>query len=307
MLDNLMKKMKGGKKTDEADDQSVESETVEAEDQAPKKEKPKTIKEEKKSNPIIKIIIVLGIAYFAYDEFLVEKPTPEDETKAAQVAKADSNTKRKKKLKREEEASAPEVASDVAQNSSEPKTDSSNGLASLDVGTGSAEKSSEENSTSTVSNTLDDSMTNAISEVEIEAQKKKDETMATAPVEEINISKTIGEIEKEPVADVPISQLNGEEIKTPQLENKIDETSEYTEPPKYEILGRGLVYNCKGKHWACVDKTNYQICHKNMKHNEANGKASECVTQNVYSNEEDCSTVQRYNVSTSVATNFCKN
>ncbi len=279
-----MKKMKGSKKSDEAEDQSVEAEEQDLEDSP--KEKPKNIKSEKKSNPIIKIIIVIVLGYLAYDEFLVEKP---ESTPEAQVAndKSEIKPKRKKKLKREEEATSPDPVVTASQTTSDSNTTSS--------------------SSDPVS---DDSMTNAISEVEIEAVKKKEEELKNSPVEEINIASTIGEKEKnneQSTLDTSISQMNGEEIPSPKLENKIDENSEYTEPPKYEILGRGLVYNCKGKHWACVDKTNYQICFKNMKHNEVNGKPSECVTQNVYANEGDCSTIQRYNVSTNVATSFCKN
>jgi hypothetical protein len=43
-----------------------------------------------------------------------------------------------------------------------------------------------------------------------------------------------------------------------------------------------------------------------MKWNRANGKAIECAVANVYLSDEDCETVQKFNVSTAQPTTFCK-
>lgn len=91
------------------------------------------------------------------------------------------------------------------------------------------------------------------------------------------------------------------------MASKISEDAVETPPPAYDQVGRGLVYNCKGKYWACLNKTAYVECNKNMKWNKSKGAAAECVVQNIYSSDEDCAKIQKYNVSTNVATNFCQN
>ena len=81
----------------------------------------------------------------------------------------------------------------------------------------------------------------------------------------------------------------------------------YTEPPNYSFRGRGLVYNCKGKHWACVDKESYLKCRANEKWQKNKNKKTECKTINVYLNIKDCSIIQLNNIHTLVKTDFCKN
>ncbi|MBT6324475.1 MAG: hypothetical protein HOJ35_00760 [Bdellovibrionales bacterium] len=77
-------------------------------------------------------------------------------------------------------------------------------------------------------------------------------------------------------------------------------------PPDYRIFGRGLVYNCKYKFWACLDQTNYYKCQQNMKLNLKDGSEKECNIVAVYSSNQDCRVVQSHNVNTSVQTPFCK-
>ena len=79
----------------------------------------------------------------------------------------------------------------------------------------------------------------------------------------------------------------------------------YTAPPSYTRAGRGLVYNCKGLHWACVDKLSYLQCHENFKWAKRNKKPPECATKNVYASPADCEIVQSHFVSTSEPTPFC--
>ncbi|HAZ14645.1 MAG: hypothetical protein A2X86_06155 [Bdellovibrionales bacterium GWA2_49_15] len=79
----------------------------------------------------------------------------------------------------------------------------------------------------------------------------------------------------------------------------------YVSPPSYEVLGRGLVYNCKGKHWACVNQEAYFACRNNMNWNSKNRKPHECYTFNVYASDEDCEVIQRYNINTLAKTDFC--
>lgn len=93
-------------------------------------------------------------------------------------------------------------------------------------------------------------------------------------------------------------------------ETKKEETKnvpeEYVEPPTYKRLGRGLVYNCIGKHWACVDKFSYFQCRENYKWSKAQGKKPECAIKNVYASEKDCGVVQLHYINTREATEFCE-
>lgn len=89
------------------------------------------------------------------------------------------------------------------------------------------------------------------------------------------------------------------------LDSKIVDNIVSTPAPNYENFGRGLVYNCADKHWACIDKPSYVSCHKNYLWNKQQGKKVECVTKNVYTTDEDCNKVQLHYVSNNENTSFC--
>lgn len=91
-----------------------------------------------------------------------------------------------------------------------------------------------------------------------------------------------------------------------QMAEMVKDEVQYVEPPDYTRVGRGLVYNCKGGHWACVEREAYFQCRDNMLWNDENKKASECATHNVYASEEDCKTIHIHYVNTSQSTDFCK-
>lgn len=96
-----------------------------------------------------------------------------------------------------------------------------------------------------------------------------------------------------------------EEIGTP-TEEELKGPAEYVAPPDYSEVGRGLVYNCKGKHWACVDKNSFFACRDNLKWAKENGKGFECFTKDVYRNERDCRIIQTHFINTNLKTDFCK-
>ena len=79
-------------------------------------------------------------------------------------------------------------------------------------------------------------------------------------------------------------------------------------PPNYEILGRGLVYNCEGQHWACVDKNEYIQCGRNKEWASAKGQQRkfQCLPVNVYATNEDCRVVQLYNINMVVPPPKCQ-
>lgn len=84
------------------------------------------------------------------------------------------------------------------------------------------------------------------------------------------------------------------------------EKLEYQAPPSYLETGRGLIYNCVGKHWACVDKDSYMKCKKNADWSKENQKSPECFPAEVYRNFLDCRSIQIDKINTLAETSFCK-
>jgi hypothetical protein len=80
---------------------------------------------------------------------------------------------------------------------------------------------------------------------------------------------------------------------------------EYVSPPDYEYRGRGLVYNCVGKHWACVDAPSYKACEDNASSVKYLNKKTECYPFNVYETVRGCENLQNRMVSSSAKTEFC--
>lgn len=98
--------------------------------------------------------------------------------------------------------------------------------------------------------------------------------------------------------------LSDLEQQTKKNEVKRDK-KDYVAPPDYEYIGRGLVYNCTGKHWACVDAPSYRICEENSASNKHLKKPVECYPFNVYQSQKGCESMQNRMVSSSAKTSFC--
>jgi len=93
-----------------------------------------------------------------------------------------------------------------------------------------------------------------------------------------------------------------------KIEKKAKEESKRREYKKVNYLkvGRGLVYNCKGKYWACLNKSEYFNCRDNKEHLDLNKKLRECFPLEVYSSMRDCKIIQIHNINTLKKTDFCK-
>lgn len=112
------------------------------------------------------------------------------------------------------------------------------------------------------------------------------------------------------VSDIALGQeQEREEVSTVDSLLKAIEQSQraqFVAPPDYERVGRGLVYNCEGRHWACVDRESYFDCQDNLKWNQQEEVALQCYPVAVYASDEDCRIVQLYNINTSESTDFCQ-
>lgn len=107
--------------------------------------------------------------------------------------------------------------------------------------------------------------------------------------------------------DITKSILQDLEVKiqSDKKKNKIIGDIKPTDPPTYEINGRGLTYNCAGKHWACVDSVSFKTCEKNYAWNSSQGKAVECYPVKLFNKVENCEQTQQKKIDNVAETNFC--
>ena len=68
---------------------------------------------------------------------------------------------------------------------------------------------------------------------------------------------------------------------------EIDPQQSY-DPPGYLQEGRGLVYNCQKRHWACIDRASYFRCAQNQKSLQSAGKSPSCVVKDIYYSHTHC-------------------
>jgi hypothetical protein len=143
-----------------------------------------------------------------------------------------------------------------------------------------------------------------------ETSPPAEEIVSSKPVQpETNFDQRLDQLidnanQKDPTPDAEAA-VTPPKKEAKSMADLIVEDDVYTPAPMYDQVGRGLVYNCKDKYWACIDKPAYVACNKNMKWNKTKGNAQECVVQNVYGSDEDCAKIQKYNISTNIPTSFC--
>ncbi len=125
--------------------------------------------------------------------------------------------------------------------------------------------------------------------------------MEAAPSED-TVDGTITEpSDNESMTDKILEDLEKQVKKEQPKESK----KEYVAPPDYEYRGRGMVYNCSGKHWACVDGPSYKSCEDNYSSSKYLKKPIECYPFNVYDNQKGCEAMQNRLVSSNAKTDFC--
>ncbi len=115
---------------------------------------------------------------------------------------------------------------------------------------------------------------------------------------------------QESTSPMEFTEVEEKPVEKPRnlLENIAEELNkklDYTPPPDYLNSGRGLVYNCKGKHWACVDRESYFQCRSNFRWSQQEKKEPECGVRDVYETLEDCRVIQVHYINMSEPTDFC--
>jgi hypothetical protein len=334
MLEKLITNLKQSlpeslrKKMGTNDEEAEESD----ENEVQKNENDDSTEEDKKKKSIsmlIRVVIILILAYLAVDEFVLSKNksvAAVDSSLDAQIAKSEAKRKKRKEESKAKElaaaaavvhdkiADASAIATEVGTGASSSQvpdapapTDSSPPIENVNVldksdpvataqpqATNVVEKPEEIVSSKIVDTSVDNKIDKLVEHVD-------ENTPPTAAIEEVKIPSQ---------QDHNISETSPEKTSTPKVETSmaskiVDEATE-TPAPAYDQVGRGLVYNCKDKYWACVDKPAYVTCNKNMKWNKSKGNAAECVIQSIYSSDEDCAKIQKYNVTIIQPTTFCQ-
>jgi hypothetical protein len=268
-------------------------------------------KKKKRNSMIIKVIIILGIGFYVVDEYVLKTSEPTVEELLAKAPKR----KRPKPVKpaaadatATTPATTPETDPNATATPPDVNIDASSGIATSTAEVPPIEnvnvldKSADTSTTASTPATEPESSPPLVTETRVgesNVDQKLDQlvdnveqTAPTSPIEEIKIPSH---------TESPTSS----ESTAPSMASKIVEGITETPPPAYDQLGRGLVYNCKDKYWACLDKPAYVTCNKNMKWNKSKGNAAECAVSNIYGSEEDCAKVQKYNVSTNASTDIC--
>ena len=277
-------------------------------------------------NPIstlIRVVVIVGLGYLAVDQFILKGdqqpaslPTAQLKPKKNRVKDGTDvkNNKTAETASDQNKVQTKEVIPEITKNDSTPSSTKEETAAKVEPQIkveSPVENISIADKKSEVEEKIIDNKQQSVEEKpeSIPAPKTKE-----AEIDK-NIDKMIDTVDKKEKPKTQIEDKDAGKVllsedstpaKESKLEDKIVADDNYTAPPAYDQLGRGLVYNCKDKYWACVEKSSYVVCNKNMKWNTAHNKPSECAVQNVYNSTEDCSVVQKFNVSTNKETTFCK-
>jgi hypothetical protein len=124
--------------------------------------------------------------------------------------------------------------------------------------------------------------------------------------------KSMETAEKEKVVNEGAPKENSKQIATPvpaqPVEKAVRTVPERKKEPVRQVdpsrinfaaVGSGLVYNCQGKHWSCIDKVNYDKCE------EAGKKNGSCHLLRYFSSNRECSTAQQDKVNSGFLVDFC--
>lgn len=148
--------------------------------------------------------------------------------------------------------------------------------------------------------------------VVVETPPSESEDLATneSPSDELEVGQQIIDEVAEPGGGEEITEAILKQLETNAKERRDQtinvENAEPTEAPTYLDAGAGLVYNCQGKHWACVSEPSFQQCGQNYAWHLKEGTKIECYPSEVYEGPMDCAGMQQYKIDMAVKTEFCR-
>ena len=311
-LPEPLRKKLGVAEEEEVSEEQEEEETSEAESSENEAPSADEDKKKKQISMIIRVVVILVIGYMALDEFVLKQNSSEPSVE--ELLNQAPKRKRPKKVPAVAENQAPTTNEAPPQEATVPAEGSTNATAEAPIeNINVLDKTAESGSTTTDSSSLDIPTSNDVvvdsKPVDTSVDQKIDQMVENVNQNESSSSSSSSSMSSgsgSGMEEVQIPSMGQSSSKDNSMASKIVEDVVETAPPAYDQIGRGLVYNCKDKYWACVDKPAYVICNKNMKWNKSKGSSAECVVQAIYNSDDDCAKVQKYNVSTNQATGFCQ-
>lgn len=304
-------------------DQTIPDQKLEEIKPAKKSLLAKTIKIGKYEVKLVVVLAVVVVGYLALDEF----------TKEEEVVIPDApppTTERKSRRKKRTEEAPVESATPAAESTPTPEvTPSIEATPSSEV-TPVADTTPQTESTPEVTPSPETEIAAPtpeatigdlnLDEINKEAAKIDEEKNIATPTPEANATPSLSDLvddktgtsgsagtgeksEKSEGEAVDVVKDLQENIgKTEPTSKKVEETL----APDYLKSGRGLVYNCKDGHWACVPRDQYLQCKNNHLWNLQSNKPFECFEISVYATEKDCTMAQKHKIDTLAKNDFCK-
>ena len=314
-IQSIKSKLPGKSDEDDYDDEENEEEFDEKTEEIDLKNKLKSDDDEddddeedddevaaaaKKKQTIIRGLIVLICLYLAYDTFMVTPEVPVE----APVVKRKKRKKRKKKSMVNKVANSAkkkkEVTKDLDPVAKVEAVEAVEPVAKVEPVAEIIEPKEDIKVDEPQKAEVYEPLT-TVGEVDFSSDPIKPE-----PMKKENSLGEMGQVKKKEDVNLDNSLDNLSDSTPKMIEKFKKEKTEYTEPPTYQETGKGLVYNCTGKHWACVDKPSYLSCKKNTDWSKENKKMPECYASDVYQSFNDCRVIQVDRINTLASTSFCK-
>ncbi|MBY0515666.1 MAG: hypothetical protein K2P81_02075 [Bacteriovoracaceae bacterium] len=327
----FLTKVLGGKKSNE--DSTGPGAAADEDSTDPNIKVPDAAAEKKKK--IIRAVIAAAVLYGIYDTMMPsEEPVPEVTEAAAKPKPSKKKLEREKaRLEAEAKAKAEAEAGTAAATTEEAKPVEETAATEATTPTAPTDQTAT-TPTTTAPDAIPSDDASTISESEasapVEATAPEEPVVEEPPVDNIFSDVPGGGEEATPTegaggeAAPGADQITDNGVPTPgsgdmtdqilkDLEKQIEENKEstpqvgntYIEPPDYNNSGRGLVYNCKEKHWACVDGPSFKVCQQNNSSLKSQGKLKECYPDSVYQSEAGCAWIQKKKITSNTKTDFC--
>lgn len=306
LVDKIKKKIKSlQKKSSKSEDDEEDLEAADDDVEAAKKKKSKTIQ----------IAIGAALVLFLLSDYIIppEEPTvPEGTEEIGEAPQGEKPRPVETPVAETPVAETPaaETPTDVATTTPETPVETAPDETVPDVTTETTPESPVEvTSTETpATETTEPTETPAVTDFPADVVTGPSDDASDIPIEAISgdsgediVGEDMGQAPDENLTDQILQDLEKQTKATATAEPK----KEYVAPPDYEYRGRGLVYNCTGKHWACVDGPSYKTCEDNASSVQYLKKKVECHPFNVYETTRGCESMQNRMVSSSAKTNFC--
>ncbi|MAE57871.1 MAG: hypothetical protein CME69_03260 [Halobacteriovorax sp.] len=261
-----------------------------------------------KKSKYIRIFVIVGLTYYGITEFVV-KEEPQAPAKVVKKKAVQDKTTRKKvkeKPRTVKKASAVADKNNKVEPDKYPRIEKEKNEIDVKEPSKNNQLSNDNNQDTDKFDEVDKSSEAAVSDPMVtdisENENQNTEMNTTSDNTGIDsdftdmMNQIESEVEDKDATESMQDQLNKiVEKVSEKKENPVQEV-DYVEAPDYEKFGRGLVYNCKEGHWACVDKESWFQCRQNDYWTKQNNKPKECVISDVYSSISDCRVMQLENI-----------